>query len=357
MAFLSPLGSPIRGSAYRNRTANRARGRATGGQWSPALIASLRYWLDPTGISDAMTSWAPAYDSVAAGAATLGTTTAKPVALGWTGTSRVYLPGTAGNSVSCTAPATAVSYSATPYGGGAATTGAATGGAAFAFSTAGSWESIALLNGSDATVAEFRAGDSSQSGVTDSYLVAWSVNRSSSLAKSVVQSPAAGSAHGALMFDGGDQIAVPATGLPPLRSASGSVFIGLRQHSTPANNGRYLYSNNSNLLIMSSGTTLAGRTQFGGTAVAFGSTYTASTSQLVGAFYNQSTAALRISQGASVSSAATVASPPGSSPTSVFIGGTTSVFQDFEVFALLSFDAEIGASDLAKLVSYYGCVS
>lgn len=103
-----------------------------------------------------------------------------PTYLAHTGTNYVYLSGVAGNSVSCTAPATATSFAATPLGGGADTTGSVTGGAAFTFSTTGSWTTVRLLNSSSATVAQFTVTAADMTGMTDAYSVVWTVNRSTS---------------------------------------------------------------------------------------------------------------------------------------------------------------------------------
>lgn len=116
---------------------------------------------------------------------TSGADTNDPKFLAHDGTNYVYLPG-GSNSVGCTAPASAASYAAYPLGGGAPTTGAATGGAAFSFSTSGSWERVDLLNGSAAVVASFVAPSSGAStGGTDAYGVTWTINRATSGRKAV----------------------------------------------------------------------------------------------------------------------------------------------------------------------------
>ncbi len=114
-----------------------------------------------------------------------GTDTNDPLLLTHTGTNYLYLPGLAGNSVSCTAPGTATSFAATPVAGGGDTTGAATGGAAFTFSTAGSWSSVRLLNAGGSTVAQFTITAGNQTGQTDGFGVVWTLNRASSGRKSV----------------------------------------------------------------------------------------------------------------------------------------------------------------------------
>lgn len=114
-----------------------------------------------------------------------GADTNDPLLLTHSGTNYLYLPGLAGNSVSCTAPGTAVSYAATPIGGGGDTTGAATGGAAFTFSTSGSWSSVRLLNAGGSTVAQFTVNAGNQTALTDSFGVVWALNRSTSGRKAV----------------------------------------------------------------------------------------------------------------------------------------------------------------------------
>lgn len=122
---------------------------------------------------------------------------------------QVYFPGTAGNTVSCTAPSGTASYSAQPVGGGAPTTGVASAGDfAFGASNAGAWESVSLLNGSAVEVARFSASLSGQTGHTDAYSVAWTVNRSATGRKTVIQSPAAGSGRGVWLFGPDDYMTV-----------------------------------------------------------------------------------------------------------------------------------------------------
>lgn len=91
----------------------------------------------------------------------------------------IYLSGAAASTLTCTAPATATSFSAVPLSGAAPTTGAATGGAAFTFSTAGSWTRVDLLDSTSAVVASFDADKvaGSDTTYTDTFAVAWSFTR------------------------------------------------------------------------------------------------------------------------------------------------------------------------------------
>ena len=119
---------------------------------------------------------------------TSGADTNDPLLLTHTGVDYLYLP--TGSSVGCTAPATATGYKAYPLGGGAATTGAATGGAAFSFATAGSWLHIDLVDGSDVVVASFLPVDAFTPVYTDTLAVDWTITRpATGLKASVVKSP------------------------------------------------------------------------------------------------------------------------------------------------------------------------
>lgn len=110
-----------------------------------------------------------------------------PLLLPWTAQSGnyVYLPGSASNTISCTAPAGTASYAACPVDGSAATTGAASAGA-FTFQTTGSWSRLDLLDAGATVLASFLATSSAQTGYTDAYGVAWTINRSSTGRKTVV---------------------------------------------------------------------------------------------------------------------------------------------------------------------------
>lgn len=111
--------------------------------------------------------------------AALGAAGGAPLWLPYTGTTYIYFPGIAGNSVTCTAPASATQYAAYPLGGGAPTTGAATGSALFTFSTIGSWLRVDLLNVGNTVVASFRPTTAAQTALTDTFSVVWAVNRAS----------------------------------------------------------------------------------------------------------------------------------------------------------------------------------
>lgn len=154
--------------------------------------------------------------------ATFGSGSNQPRWLRWTGTSCVHLESASAgtNSISCTAPSGAASYVARSrdYPNVADDTGAAAAGA-FAFTTAGQWQYISILNGSAVEIARFDASLCTQTGMTDSYLVAWTVNRGTAGRKTVVQSPAARSARSVILLGTDDWIDVPAAAIPPMTAA------------------------------------------------------------------------------------------------------------------------------------------
>ena len=166
---------------------------------------------------------------------TTSTDTNDPLLLTHTGTNYLYLPGVAGNSVSCTAPGTTVSYAATPVGGGGDTTGAATGGAAFTFSTTGSWSSVRLLNAGGSTVAQFTVDAGSQTALTDAFGVVWALNRATSGRKSVAVT------RNVLLFGTDDYLEVPNNSLLDFNaSQSMTMLIVLRSWATPVSFGRLM---------------------------------------------------------------------------------------------------------------------
>lgn len=119
--------------------------------------------------------------------ATLPGGTNDPTWLSYTGDKYVYLPGTAGNTIGCTAPANTASYAAYPLGGGAPTTGAASAGA-FTLQTAGNWTRVDLLNGSAVVLASFLAASMSSpyATVVDALGVTWTVARAATGKKAAV---------------------------------------------------------------------------------------------------------------------------------------------------------------------------
>lgn len=226
------------GTSLRNRSPHRARSLDRAGQWSPAYLNSYA-WYDANlgGSSTQITdSSANARAAITNGA---GSNAAQW--LPYTVPSLHLEAATAGtNSLSCTAPAGTASYSAAPRDGGAPTTGAASAGA-FTFTTAGNWASVSLLNAGATEIAKFSAASSTQSGHTDTYGVAWTVNPGTSGRKAVVQSPAANSAESLFLYGPDDYQTVPDAAIPSFGTNNvGSIYTIVRTWGSGTD---YLFGN------------------------------------------------------------------------------------------------------------------
>ena len=244
------------GRRLRNRSPFRARSMRQGGQWTPALLNPFAWYDAHAGGSSTQITDKSAN---ARAAATFGAAGNAPLFLPYTGIPYLHLEAAAAgtNSLSCTAPANTASYSAAPLGGGAASTGAAAAGA-FTFTTAGDWLTVELLDAGANVLARYRASDSTQTGHTDAFAVAWTVNRGTAGRKSVVQSSAARSDRSVVLFGTDDRVDVPAAAIPPMLAASDFtvVMVG-RQWATPVTNGRWFDCRASTPfpgLVMTSGT-------------------------------------------------------------------------------------------------------
>lgn len=162
-------------------------GRLTGSVPDPGLVllqSALLYVDAASGVSGSQTlanlgTGGSALDLQMG--STSGSDTNDPLLLTHTGTDYLYLP--SGSSIGCTAPGTATGYKAYPLGGGAATTGSATGGAAFTFNTVGSWTHVDLVDAGDDVVASFTPTDLTSAVTTDEYAVEWTVTRPATGAK------------------------------------------------------------------------------------------------------------------------------------------------------------------------------
>ena len=195
--------------------------------------------------------------------ATFGAGSNQPRWLPWTGVSCVNLESAAAgtNSISCTAPSGAASYVARSrdYPNVADATGVASAGA-FTFTTAGQWRYISILNGSAVEIARFDASLCSQTGMTDSYSVAWAVNRGTAGRKAVVQSPVANSARSIILHGTDDYTSVPAAAIPPSTAADNLTYaVAYRGWSTPVAFGR-VFSTQANSTSATAGIYLSNPT-------------------------------------------------------------------------------------------------
>jgi len=179
--------------------------------------------------------------------------------LTFNGETYVYLPGSASNTIACTAPVGTASFAAYPTGGGAATTGAAVAGA-FTLQTTGSWTRVDILDAGPTVIASFVASNSTSTGYTDAFAVVWTINRATAGRKTVaVTRPV-------WLFGTDDYMEVPDNALLNMdASQSFTVVAVVREWATPAANGRFVEKLSSNSLagytILNAGT-LMGRAYF-----------------------------------------------------------------------------------------------
>jgi hypothetical protein len=266
-------------------------------------------------------------------------------------TAYVRLPGVAGNTVACTAPAGVTQFEAVPLGGGASTTGAATGGAAFAFSTAGSWERVRLKNVGGDTLAEFvPPSDEGATGVTDAFSVAWTINRSTGATyKTEVVVPGTGSR----LFNGTSDFGEVANlaGLNFGPSDSFTLFSLVRQWATPNTNGRYVSKRGTTGYLLSNNGTLAQGYAQGSTgaaaitrAIALGPLSLLALSR-PGSLAN---ASLTVDAGAT-SGADSSTDLSNANPLRVGREGTGSNYQHFRMYAWGVFPGVLTSAELAAL--------
>lgn len=346
----------------RNRSPQRARSTRQGGQWSPAYLGPYA-WYDAniggssSGITDSSAN--------ARAAMTLGATTAAPLWLPYTEPSVHLEAATAGtNSLSCTAPVGTASYSAAPRGGGAPTTGAASAGA-FTFSTAGDWSSISLLTAGSAEVARFRAADCTQSGVTDSYGVAWVVNRGTTGRKTVVQSSTARSAGSMFLLGTDDYLLAPAAAVPSMGVGAQWTFVVVfRLWGTTPSFARVIDSSSTGatttaagLRVLNSGTATGVQSKVadGTTGVAQTLNCTLGTRTVLSTSNTTGDSMTSILNGTSSGGSSIAALGSRSSGLAVQVGrSVTGNYNDMEFQALLTFSTALSAADVALISSYYG---
>lgn len=343
------------GRRFRNRSPFRARSMRQGGQpWTPILLNPYA-WYDAhaggssTQITDSSTN--------ARAAATFGATTASPLYLPYTGTPYLHLEaaGTGTNSLTCTAPANTASYSATPLGGGAASTGAAAAGA-FTFTTAGDWLTVELRDAGANVLARYRASDSTQTGHTDAFAVAWTVNRGTAGRKSVVLGWAANSDRSVVLFGTDDYAELPAavhpggaawTAVVAARlwsTTTAHVLIGAKP-SAALNQGWWLRRSSGNLgqFLSSDGVTQPAPTVASSAAgVSF---------CLFGAY--AATVQTIVNSSASSSIAAAAGSVLNANPYRIGMMTGGAEPSDMEFSGFLLFDRVLTAAERAQIVTYY----
>lgn len=282
-----------------------------------------------------------------------------PLLLPWTGETYVYLPGSASNTIACTAPVGTASFAAYPTGGGAATTGAAVAGA-FTLQTTGSWTRVDILDAGPTVIASFVAANSTSTGYTDAFAVAWTINRSTAGRKSVaVTRPV-------WLFGTDDYMEVADNALLNMdASQSFTVLAVVRQWATPASFGRYVDKREGASLVgwgvNAPGTAL----QFSGT-IDEGAVETsrASAIQTAGVMALMSMVVDRSAQTLlmNTNNVATATTPTAAVGTIAnaavmrigALASAASNFQDFELLAVAVFRRALTATEITAINTYYG---
>ena len=219
------------------------------------------------------------------------------------------------------------------------------------------------------TVADFDASQCGQSGFTDEQGNVWTVSRSTSGRKTVVQSHVANSARSVILHGTDDYIDVPAAAVPTFGIAdAGSVLIAERQHSTQVNYRRIFSTeaaSNQGLQIAArdgSSVSIAGffgdsvgPTLVGGDIanIAMG-TRTVVSMSVSGRSATGITLRANAANPVAVNNAA-VGDVPINSPSRLGTPAFSSIaFAEFEFEALVLRGATTSSTEHAQLVAYYG---
>ena len=278
-----------------------------------------------------------------------------PLLLPFNGENYVYLPGSASNTIACTAPVGTASFAAYPTGGGAATTGAAVAGA-FTLQTTGSWIRVDILDAGAAVIASFVASNSTSTGYTDAFAVAWTVNRATAGRKSslVIRNK--------WLFGTDDYMEVPDNALLNMdASQSFTVLAVVREWATPAANGVIVNKRTSGGIgwrLQNSGTsTQIVMTNFDGvnTDNSYTSTPSAGALSLLSGIVALTSVAAALNTLATALGA-TRSALNLSNTDAMRIGNTNtgSAYQDFELLAVAVFRRALTATEIATINTYYG---
>lgn len=220
--------------------------------------------------------------------------------------------------------------------------------------------------------ADFDAALCGQSGYTDavgSVGAAWTVARSTSGRKSVVQSPTANSATGLFLFGTDDWIVLPAAATPPMAAANTStILFVMRAHANAAAGfGRY-FSNNSGAgngrieLLDGSGGTANLAAQLVDTSASAGTTaaraWTAGTRAVYAVTINGTVAnGLQLSLNGGAAATATGPAGDRTSANPIYVGrngASAAAFVDMEFQAIATADRVLSSGEIAQVVAYYG---
>lgn len=274
--------------------------------------------------------------------------------------SYVYLPGSASNTIGCTAPAGTASYAAYPASGAAATTGAASAGA-FTLQTTGSWKQLDLLDAGSAVLASFIANNSAGTGYTDAYSVAWTIARSTSGRKSVLVT------RPVWLFGTDDYMEVPNHPLLDMpNNQSMTVIAIMRSWATQVSSSRYIDKSNTtdtgwSLQNQSTNAAIWGSVDDGPNQVARNglSTYTLGNLTSIGFVANRTTQVLQTFSNNTFSASASIAGVAGcQNRLPMRIGSNAAcaggAFVTMELAAAAIFRRTLTTGELATICTYYG---
>jgi phage tail-like protein len=331
-----------------------------------SLLSTFPFWLDTGGAGLSVTIL-PNLGTT--GSALDGTLLPNPAGSGPVGlevendfsSNYTYLA-VSGSSISCTAPASATTFSLL-NADGTTDTGAVTGGAAFS-RTSGSPLYISLLNASSVEVARYitpLAG--SATGYTDPYGVVWTISRPTSGRKAAIVSPE----RPTLVLGTDDYIEVANhADLNFTGSESFTFGVVYRQWATPVSGGVYMakrtgvagttgWGLTSNGVLHEATATIAGT----GIVTATGPASTAGELRLAGAIRNVGTDQLIPFLNGTLGTPVTDTSTTTLTNSEVLrIGrysGAGATYQDFEFIAAFVARRVLTQAELATIAAYYRC--
>lgn len=217
---------------------------------------------------------------------------------------------------------------------------------------------------------DFNAELCGQSGYTDSIGNVWTVNRSTTGRKSVVQSPIANSNRGLFLFGTDDWIDVPAAAIPALdvHAASSSVNTVARRWHNPGTSAHAVFATKANSAAGTLGATIRNALSAADPVIVvnLGDGTTNDTVAITGSLGSReavtaSTASASPFISAAVNGGAPVTdtvrattvttSTGGAGRIGAYLGGTGAIDMEFE--ALLTFNRELTAAEVAQIVAYY----
>lgn len=211
---------------------------------------------------------------------------------------------------------------------------------------------------------DFVAASCGQSGYTDTLGNVWTVNRSTSGRKTVVQSPAARSARSVWLFGTDDVATILAAAMPPMLASSNfEVDVVARQWGTSVTNGRWFDCRAASpfpgaVMSVNSGTSF-GATLTDGTNSASPTAVTLTYGQraVAAMFASDAGQTFGVALNAdtpSTTSAAAVGNRTGSDATIARTAPATSGYQDIEVEAVTLRSTAGTQTERGLLVAYYG---